>query len=290
MSKKIISILLSAVLITAVPITAFAESAVQEPFTFSHEAEETSNSFAVGEYTLPSVYGTDTTEKNFAALNYRYQALAEQMEGFGEKKELDIPEFQSGYATDIQTLFQNVYGDIAKNAKLEEPQIPKSFDVSKMMQDAKNKRASVLGDFKSSDMYQSTLNTISIGYAFSEAAKIKTMPELLSASEMQNKLNAISGTAKDLVDANSSAVDLSVLLEQYKAATNAGNDSGAAVQNDATAKQAFDNYKAEISAYMDAERLEDIKKVDRAASDNPIYKYYDADELTNKIPPKGSEK
>lgn len=187
MSKKIFSILLSAVLVTAVPITAFAESSVHETFTFSHEAEETSNSFTVEGYTLPSVYDTDIAEKNFSSLNARYQTLAEQMEGFGEKNEFDIPKFQSGYATDIQTLFQNAYGGIAKNAKLEEPQIPKSFDVSKMMQDAREQRASVLGDFKSSDMYQSTLNTISIGYAFSEAAKIKTMPELLSASEMTER-------------------------------------------------------------------------------------------------------
>lgn len=260
MHKKIISLLLSTILLTTIPIPAFAEGPSIGQTMLSQETETIPKSFAVNQYTLQETYRTEITEENFAALNERYQTLAATMEGFGEKNELNKPEFQTGYTTDIQALFQSAYGDIAKNAKLEEPQIPKSFDVSKMMQDAKDQRASVLGDFKSSEMYQSTLNTISIGNAFSEATKIKTMPKLLSASEMQNKLNAISGTAKEFVDANGNTLNLSELLAQYKAAANIENDSGTAAQNDAAAKQAFDDFKSEISAYMEAVRTENSQK------------------------------
>lgn len=260
MHKKIISLLLSTILLTTIPIPAFAEGPSIGQTVLSQETEKIPKSFAVNQYTLQETYRTEITEENFAALNERYQTLAATMEGFGEKNELNKPEFQTGYTTDIQTLFQSAYGDIAKNAKLEEPQIPKSFDVSKMMQDAKAQRTSALGDFRSSEMYRSTLNTISIGNAFSEAAKIKTMPKLLSASEMQNKLNAISGTAKEFVDANGNTVNLSELLGQYKAAANIENDSGTAAQNDAAAKRAFDDFKSEISAYMEAVRAENSQK------------------------------
>ena len=258
MHKKIISLLLSTILLTTIPIPAFAEDPAIGQTVLSQETEKIPKSFAVNQYTLQETYRTEITEENFAALNERYQTLAATMEGFGEKNELNKPEFQTGYTTDIQTLFQSAYGDIAKNAKLEEPQIPKSFDVSKMMQDAKAQRTSALGDFRSSEMYRSTLNTISIGNAFSEAAKI--MPKLLSASEMQNKLNAISGTAKEFVDANGNTVNLSELLEQYKAAANIENDSGTAARNDAAAKRAFDDFKSEISAYMEAVRAENSQK------------------------------
>lgn len=266
-NRKVCASVLTALLIAAIPVMAFGadvpetttlndatQSIAEDPnLGFSQFMDDFNDALSQSQFSNDSLFDVSATVGNFQMLNMQYEVLSLQMQenGFGETASLDMPEFQTGYTTDTQSLFREAYGDIAKNAKLEEPTIPESFNVSQMMQEASANREAALGDFKSSSMYQTTVGSISIGNVFSEASKVKTMPELLSADAMASGLSSLSQEAQAFVKENAPSVDLDALLEEYKAAANPNAEGSTAAENKAAAMNAFDNYKSEFSSYFD---------------------------------------
>lgn len=199
-----------------------------------------------------SLFETNASVDNFRLLNYKYQSLTSQMDaqGFGEKSELNKPQFQTGYAVDIETLFNNSYGDIAKDAKLENPKIPESFDVSAMMKEAQTLRASALGDFKNSESYKTTVGNISIGNVFKAASEVKTMPELMSAKEMQKGLSSLSDMTESMFKNNKPSANLDALLSNYKKAADSNNAGSSAAGNKAKTEAAFEAYRDEVESWI----------------------------------------
>lgn len=199
-----------------------------------------------------SLFETNASVDNFQLLNYKYQSLTNQMEmqGFGDKSELNKPQFQTGYAMDIETLFNDSYGDIAENAKLENPEIPESFDVSAMMKKAQELRASALGDFKNSESYKTTVGNISIGNVFKAAAEVKAMPELMSAKEMQKRLSSLSGMTESMFENNKPSVNLDALLSNYKKAADSNKAGSSAADNKAKTEAAFEAYRDEVESWI----------------------------------------
>ena len=292
--KKVCASALAALLITAIPVMSFAAEMPEQTTNsaspsqvsdtnlgFSQFMANFNDALSNSQFANDSIFDVGASVDNFQVLNMQYEVLSLQMQenGFGEEMTIETPTFQTGYTMDIQSLFEASYGDIAKNAKLEEPTIPESFDVSKMMQEASANREAVLGDFKSSSIYQTTVGSISIGNVFAEASKVKTMPKLLSADAMADGISSLSDTAKSFVDANAPTADLDKLLSEYKAAANPNVSGSTAAENSAAAQDAFDKYKNEFESYFDTLKviytLDDAKELSDNTASSEIQEFAD---------------
>lgn len=159
---------------------------------------------------------------SFQMLNFQYKILQTTLasKGYGEYGDLEIPKFQPGYASNVQDLFTQSFGDL--QLSLEVVDLPDSFSVSGMLADTQSARNSFSTGFKSSEIYQIVNGQLSIGSVFKKAQEGATMPSL--STDLAGKLEEMTGGIHSQLDTERAIDIFTAAKKSGENALNTGAD------------------------------------------------------------------
>lgn len=134
-----------------------------------------------------------TSVNSVEALNLEYSSLLAdfQNKGFGVTTNLDIPEFEFGYSTNITEKFNATFGDLS-HLKKGDVSLPEGWTFGEIMQSSEAQRNQYAGKFYETDAYKTIVDSISIGDCFDIAKTEMTMPSLENATDMGARLKSLS--------------------------------------------------------------------------------------------------
>lgn len=145
-----------------------------------------------------------------SSINSQYLEMVATYEesGFGEKK--DLMKLESlNYTKTALSLFEEKYGDI--DFTLEKAEIPKSFDVNKVIEDAKTEREKTFSQVKSTGVFNSVSNSLNIESLISEVNAGFTKKNTLDTSSYTNFVDKIKN---DTSNSSSENNDLKNLMKK----------------------------------------------------------------------------
>lgn len=206
--RKWIAILLAVCVMCIAPTSSFATEN-NEPDSADQTQEITARAvydFLVEQATqsngieTDAIFDVNANLDSFQMLNLQYEILQISLsdKGFGKNGTLEIPEFQMGYASNVQEIFQQNFGDLRSQLSLEPIDLPDSFSVSGMLADTQDARDSFSAGFKSSEIYQVVNDQLSIGRVFEQAQNGASMPSL--STDFENMLEALTGNIETQLD------------------------------------------------------------------------------------------
>lgn len=100
---------------------------------------------------------------DFGQTNMKFESLSDELE-----KAYGLMDM-SGASQGCMNLFQNTYGSLYENIKLETPEIPKDFSVNSMLSSAQSAVDDAYSSVVDSSAFSSVKNSISIGDIFAKA-------------------------------------------------------------------------------------------------------------------------
>lgn len=133
-----------------------------------------------------------SSSENIGYLNLEYTLLSDKMDSYGHGTDYQLSNTQklSGYSGSIREQFNNTFGNTSTT--LASYSMPEGWTVSSIMQNANEQRTEILGDYKSSESYQSIANSISTSDIFSTARQTMTLPTNSSLQSLASKLSSVS--------------------------------------------------------------------------------------------------
>ncbi|MBQ7818452.1 MAG: hypothetical protein IJ341_02015 [Bacteroidales bacterium] len=133
-----------------------------------------------------------SSSENIGYLNLEYTLLSDKMDsyGYGTDYQLSNTQKLSGYSGSIRDHFNSTFGNTSST--LTSYSMPEGWTVSSIMQNANEQRTEILGDYKSSEAYQSIANSISTSNIFSTARQTMTLPSNSSLQSLASKLSSVS--------------------------------------------------------------------------------------------------
>ena len=165
-----------------------------------------------------ALYDVGVNMDSFQMLNLQYEVLQTTLEskGFGKDGSLEIPDFQTGYAANVQALFEQTFSGLREQVDFDAADLPKSFSVSGMLSDAQAARSAFSEGFKSSRLYRIVRSQLSIGSVFEQAKKGASMPSL--STDYTDRLG-------ELTAGFETQLDTSKAMESFTAAKEKGQNA-----------------------------------------------------------------
>jgi len=137
---------------------------------------------------------TPMAVESLPILNIEFANLANEVSSLsvGESVSLEIPKFQSGYSTDLQSAFTNAYGDLGGKTIVDS--IPGDMNMQTIMASVSGTRDSLVNEYKTTNAFESIKSGISVGDIFSAASAAvnnKTVPKQYTKAELQSELSVM---------------------------------------------------------------------------------------------------
>lgn len=136
-------------------------------------------------------------------VNMQYQTLSQNLLAQTETED------ESGKAQNASDLFQSSYGDLASQISVNKAEIPKNFDVNKMMNQAEKSVNKAYKSTMKSSSFKSVKKQLSIGSIFSKAksadknglsAPSVSASQLASNSKLSSMVTKASSSAKNKIN------------------------------------------------------------------------------------------
>lgn len=228
--RKWMAILLAVCVMCIAPTSSFAAEN-NEPDSADQTQEITARAvydFLVEQATqsngieADAIFDVNANLDSFQMLNLQYEILQISLsdKGFGENGTLEIPEFQMGYASNVQEIFQQNFGDLRSQLSLGPTDLPDSFSVSEILADTQDARDSFSAGFKSSEIYQVVNDQLSIGRVFEQAQNGASMPSL--STDLESMLEALTGNIETQLDVENAMGIINAAKQSNENAFNLG--------------------------------------------------------------------
>lgn len=170
-----------------------------------------SDAFNLSGLTIPSNSMFDLSNSEISGtldptlVNYEYATLVSNMNK--DTDSIDLSEQSSGAVN----LFQNNYGDLANQLKVNEYSLPDNFSMQDMVQKNNDAVNNAYESIYNSGDYSSVRESIDVSSIFSQAQAGLSMPKTESASSLNKRLSEATADAKS----NSASQKNSALSEYY---------------------------------------------------------------------------